>query len=714
MPIELDPISRIEGHLGATLTTGGSGITDVEVHGNLWRGFENFLIGREPNDAITFTQRICGVCPVPHGRTSTHATEAAIGYSGTKQFQTPDMAANGGVGVPVKAIHIRNLVLGAEFLMSSLTHFYHLVAPSYIQGPAIPPWTPYFADSYYHPALQSISKGLAGGHALLGNMPGPLSGNGVVPLNSNGFSADVWSAVIKQYVKALRIRRITLEAGALFAGRMPMTSCYVAGGVTTYKDEVLAAKCSKFSAIMSEVGDFIVKEYIPVVLALGYLYPEFDNKNNVRAADSVTGKGYGAGCANFLAWGGFPKAGTAMDAEGRTGNTFQRGYVFNAGGNYGTHTTGNIVAADIATELVEHTYHSRYAQLTGYGYEATSGTSTPFTASRTVPDREKATAYSYLKAPRYKGKPCEVGPLARLVVMDLYPVDGTASLAANGGNALQQAAWDTYVKVSADTGTGLNPTNIEPDLAVALVRANLADLVVKADVSGLAPSAPTGVFVWSVCSGTGVDISGAGTIASPYYVGIDFAELSTADVVTAYGLSNAVIKGAITDWIVAMKLGLSTMDRIRARALESLLLHGWIGGWTTALTTATGGTYNYVATTTAQSTGIGAAEAPRGALMHICTINNKKIERYQCIVPTTWNASPKDVDGVKGPMEQAIVPTNTSGPQTALTPYSTAGGKLQTLTTAGARTDAFTATGGGVEALRIAQSFDPCIACAVH
>ncbi len=61
-------------------------ITEADVHGNLWRGFENFLLGREPNDAITFTQRICGVCPVPHGQTSTYAVEAALGYN--DNFQT--------------------------------------------------------------------------------------------------------------------------------------------------------------------------------------------------------------------------------------------------------------------------------------------------------------------------------------------------------------------------------------------------------------------------------------------------------------------------------------------------------------------------------------------------------------------------------------------------------------------------------------------------
>jgi len=63
---EVDPISRIEGHLGVKLTTNDTThvVEEADVHGNLWRGFENFLIGRDPNDAITFTQRICGVCPV--------------------------------------------------------------------------------------------------------------------------------------------------------------------------------------------------------------------------------------------------------------------------------------------------------------------------------------------------------------------------------------------------------------------------------------------------------------------------------------------------------------------------------------------------------------------------------------------------------------------------------------------------------------------------
>ena len=146
LEVEVDPISRIEGHLGVkvTIDTDGS-IIDAKAHGNLWRGFENFLLGRDINDAITYTQRICGVCPVPHGTASMFAADAVLGYSkGHITFKY-----DGTYGVPEKALLIRNLVLSAEFLMSSITHFYHLAAPSYVQGPAMPPWTPYFNDEYY-------------------------------------------------------------------------------------------------------------------------------------------------------------------------------------------------------------------------------------------------------------------------------------------------------------------------------------------------------------------------------------------------------------------------------------------------------------------------------------------------------------------------------------------------------------------------------------
>ena len=86
----------------------------------------------------------------------------------------------------------------------------------------------------------------------------------------------------------------------------------------------------------------------------------------------------------------------------------------------------------------------------------------------------------------------------------------------------------------------------------------------------------------------------------------------------------------------------------------------------------------------AEGEGVGMTDAPRGALAHWLKVADGKIAHYQCVVPTTWNGSPRDDDGQPGPTEQAL---------------------------AGARVrDA----ANPAEAVRIVRGFDPCLACAVH
>jgi Ni,Fe-hydrogenase I large subunit len=232
---------------------------------------------------------------------------------------------------------------------------------------------------------------------------------------------------------------------------------------------------------------------------------------------------------------------------------------------------------------------------------------------------------------------------------------------------------------TAGGNTGLDPLLINADLAVACVRAGLAE-------------------VW---------------IGGVHYDAAAIAGASNTTLVSVYTDPNAVIMGAVKDWVLNLKAGLSTMDRLRARALESLVLvQRMIGGYTKVGDTFVGGwwvamlkarplgeaTYRHVPVPATAKDGFGATEAPRGALMHAIHINGKKIVQYQCIVPTTWNASPKDVNGVNGPMEEAMIGI----------PYSGAGASFTN------QAGGTTTTQGGVEALRVAQSFDPCIACAVH
>jgi hydrogenase large subunit len=85
-----------------------------------------------------------------------------------------------------------------------------------------------------------------------------------------------------------------------------------------------------------------------------------------------------------------------------------------------------------------------------------------------------------------------------------------------------------------------------------------------------------------------------------------------------------------------------------------------------------------------EAKGMGWHEAPRGALSHWIRIKDKKIENYQCVVPTTWNASPRGPDGSLGPYEQALIGTPVEDINSPL------------------------------EILRTVHSFDPCMACAVH
>jgi Ni,Fe-hydrogenase I large subunit len=662
---EVDPVSRIEGHLGVKVEVTDGVISEANAHGNLWRGFENFLIGRRANDAITFTQRICGVCPVPHGTAATFAADSVLGVSGGYATFSSDQDGFSD-GVPEAALHVRNIVLASEFLMSSITHFYHLVAQSYVQGPPIPPWTPYFKDGQYHPALKVGSHVLPTQNAGTKNPATPLDtgtlGNGW----NNGYSNDVWSAVITQYVKALRIRRLCLEAGALFAGRMPMMSNAVAGGTTnTFKNRAdFLAKIAAYQGMMREVGTFVVREYIPLAFALGALYPDFDNDHNVGLATlsthpTVPGKGrnFGAGLGNFLAWGGFPQAdgtmgingGVVVDAAGANTRT---DLLKTRGGAVGVSGSLAFAKHAVETNLKEFITRSRYANT--HGYSAGVDSAYPGDVTMTEPSRDTASKYSWLKAPRWNGYAMEVGPLARMVINNKYSVDGSVLISG------------AYAGIYGGSGsTSLNGVDL---------RVLDRDLV-----SGLV--------------GSGVD-------------------------------------SAITSWVAGVKGGLSTMDRLRGRAIESFWMIAYLlgvpgkdsngvisfptdGGWVGTLKGLGGtGVPNFYRDTTPPPgtvSGYGLVEAPRGALGHFITASSGKINSYQCVVPTTWNGSPKNgaTTGSLDPHQNAT--TNRGAMEQSMMNVTFDGVAMADSTlhqTAGAVS--------GVEVLRIAQSFDPCIACAVH
>jgi Ni,Fe-hydrogenase I large subunit len=688
---EVDPISRIEGHLGVKVTTGtGSAITEADAHGNLFRGFENFLIGRRANDAITFTQRICGVCPVPHGTAATFAADSVTGVSTGYATFSSDQYISGtsgpkySDGVPEAALHVRNIVLASEFLMSSITHFYHLVAQSYVQGPPIPPWTPYFKDGHYHSLLKHAGKTLPSQNAGT-KAQGDAHALLVADWNA-GYSNDLWSAVITQYVKALRIRRLCLEAGALFAGRMPMMSNSVAGGTTnTFHNRAdFDAKLAAYRTMMEEVGTFVVREYIPLAIALGALYPDFDNANNTLGhpelstnATAGTGRGFGAGLGNFLSWGAFPQAGGTMALKGAVvvdaaGAATTTKLLENRAGLI-TDEGSLLWAKDkVEHNLKEFISRSRYENT--HGYSAGVDSAYPGSVTMTEPKRDGgSTKYSWMKAPRWDSYAMEVGPLARMTINGFYPVTNLNIVGGNYGGGIGAA----YASIYGDAG-GLNGVDL---------RVLDRDLV-----SGL----------------------------------VGGGDLAVAD--------------AVTKWVAGCKGGLSTMDRLRARAIESYWMirfllgapskdagtgaisfpsgsavsgNGWVGDLKRLGGADAPNFYRSISTPPLDTiSGYGLVEAPRGALGHFITATGGKINSYQCVVPTTWNGSPKNGtaadsaayeakkhlnDGPnRGAIEQAMIDVVFDGAAMDGTNHQTAGAI------------------SGVEVLRVAQSFDPCIACAVH
>jgi Ni,Fe-hydrogenase I large subunit len=136
----------------------------------------------------------------------------------------------------------------------------------------------------------------------------------------------------------------------------------------------------------------------------------------------------------------------------------------------------------------------------------------------------------------------------------------------------------------------------------------------------------------------------------------------------------------------------STLGRVAARGIETLVIAEKLQGWISELeanmnsgdlSIHSGAKWD-PSTWPAQAMGWGITEAPRGALGHWVQIENGTIANYQCVVPSTWNGSPRDAFGTRGPWEEALIGTPVADPEKP------------------------------VEVLRTIHSFDPCMACAVH
>ena len=178
---------------------------------------------------------------------------------------------------------------------------------------------------------------------------------------------------------------------------------------------------------------------------------------------------------------------------------------------------------------------------------------------------------------------------------------------------------------------------------------------------------------------------------APRYDGTPFEVGPLARFVVGYAQGHEGITNLVNSTLDATGLPasvlFSTLGRTAARALETKLVADNTEAWVNELISniKAGDTRTWTRCDVPESSqGRGLDEVPRGALGHWIRIENKVIENYQAVVPSTWNCSPRGAQGKRGPYEESLIGTSLANIDQPL------------------------------EILRTIHSFDPCMACAVH
>jgi Ni,Fe-hydrogenase I large subunit len=185
-------------------------------------------------------------------------------------------------------------------------------------------------------------------------------------------------------------------------------------------------------------------------------------------------------------------------------------------------------------------------------------------------------------------------------------------------------------------------------------------------------------------------------IKAPRYQGKAMEVGPLARMLVAYAAGHEQVRTSVDNVLSALGAGpeilFSTLGRTAARCIETVVVAEQLLAWTNELADNIGKGDLRIAnvdlwepdTWPHEAEGWGWTEAPRGALGHWVRIRDQLIENYQCVVPSTWNGSPRDASGQVGAYEASLIGTPVAIPDQP------------------------------IEILRTIHSFDPCMACAVH
>ena len=553
--IVIDPITRIEGHLRIEIEVKDGKIVDAYSSGTMVRGFELILKGRDPRDAWAFTERACGVCTTVHALASVRTVEDALGIT-----------------VPANAELVRNLMFCAQYLQDHVVHFYHLHALDWVDVVSA-----LKADPAKTSALaQSISRWPKSSPGYFADIQKRLTTfveSGQLGIFANAYwghpayklPAEVNLIGVAHYLEALEWQKEIVKVHTIFGGKNPHPN-YLVGGVPcavnlNEANAINAERLAYVGYLFEQAQQFVEQVYLPDLMAIASFYKDW--------------AGIGGGLSNYMAYGDLPVNGYGDPSKFK----FPRGAILNR-------NLAEVLPVDPrdTTQVEEFVTHSWYEYGSGdaAGKHPWAG-ETKFNYTGPKPPYEQldvAGKYSWLKTPRWKGHPMEVGPLSRMLV--------------------------AYASGHAEV--------------------------------------------------------------------------------------KEVVDGALKTLGVPVTALFSTLGRTAARGLETKLIAGWAKEfYGQLLANIKNGDTRMAdmsrwepATWPANARGVGMSEAPRGALAHWIVIDNGKIDNYQLVVPSTWNASPRDGKGQLSAYEASLIGTPVANPDQPL------------------------------EVLRTIHSFDPCIACAVH
>jgi len=414
--IVVDPVTRIEGHLRIEAEIKDGKITDAYSSGTMVRGFELILNGRDPRDAWAFTERACGVCTTVHALASVRTVENALDIT-----------------IPPNAELVRNLMFCAQYMQDHVVHFYHLHALDWVDIVSALSADPNETSRI----AQSISNWPKSSPKYFSDLQKRLTAfveSGQLGIFANGYwghpayklPKEINLIGVAHYLEALEWQKEIVKVHTIFGGKNPHPNYLVGGAPCSVNiDEANALNAERLSyvgTLLKNAKDFVNQVYIPDLLAVAPYYLDW--------------AGIGGGLQNYLAFGDLPTNGYADISKFK----FPRGAILNRNLNEVHEVDGS--DAEQVKEYITHSWYN-YSDGDEVGKHPWDG-ETEFNYTGPKPPYDQLNVdgkYSWLKTPRWKGNPMEVGPLARLLVA--Y---------ASGSKEVQELVNGTLAKLNAPVG----------------------------------------------------------------------------------------------------------------------------------------------------------------------------------------------------------------------------------------------------------------------